>query len=320
MIVDFINKVNHYTSNGIPFLFVIDFEKEKPFVCKLDDLEKENIYYNIYNSGNLKPDFNKKIKPLKVKSILKDIYSKAFKQVFRNLVLGNSYLANLTFSTKIEINSSLLEIIKNTNAKYKLFFKNEFISFSPESFIKIYNNKVYTFPMKGTIDASVENAKEVLINDKKETYEHNTIVDLMRNDLAMIATNIKINRFRYIDKINTQKGSILQVSSEIQGDLPINWKDDFGDLIIKLLPAGSISGAPKQKTVDVIKQVEKDKRGYYTGIFGVFDGENIDSSVLIRYIEKTKDGYAYRSGGGITAMSDEDVEYNELLQKIYIPV
>ena len=320
MIVDFISKVNHYTSNGIPFLFVIDFEKEKPFVCKLDDLEKENIYYNIYNSGNLKPDFNKKIKPLKVKSILKDIYSKAFKQVFRNLVLGNSYLANLTFSTKIEINSSLLEIIKNTNAKYKLFFKNEFISFSPESFIKIYNNKVYTFPMKGTIDASVENAKEVLINDKKETYEHNTIVDLMRNDLAMIATNIKINRFRYIDKINTQKGSILQVSSEIQGDLPINWKDDFGDLIIKLLPAGSISGAPKQKTVDVIKQVEKDKRGYYTGIFGVFDGENIDSSVLIRYIEKTKDGYAYRSGGGITAMSDEDVEYNELLQKIYIPV
>jgi para-aminobenzoate synthetase component 1 len=201
-----------------------------------------------------------------------------------------------------------------------LDFKNEFISFSPESFIKIKNDKIFTFPMKGTIDARIENAKEILLNDKKETYEHNTIVDLMRNDLAMIAKNIKINRFRYIDKIDTQKGSILQVSSEIQGDLEVNWKANFADLLLKLLPAGSVSGAPKQETIRIIKEAENNKRGYYTGVFGVFDGENVDSAVLIRYIEKKANQLIYRSGGGITSKSNLDIEYKELLQKIYIPI
>ncbi len=320
MIEDFKQKVNNYAKNDIPFLFLIDFEKEKPFVCKIEDLDKESIFYSINDKGNLVSNFDKKITPLKVTPILRDNYSIAFKKVHDNLKKGNSYLTNLTFSTKVEINNSLLDIIKKAKAKYKLFYKNEFISFSPESFIKIENDKIFTFPMKGTIDASINKAEELLLNDKKETYEHNTIVDLMRNDLAIVATNIVINRFRFIDKINTQKGSILQVSSEIQGDLKANWKEDFGDLLLKLLPAGSISGAPKQKTVEIIQQAEKEKRGYYTGVFGIFDGKNIDSSVLIRFIEKTTNGFNYRSGGGITAMSNKELEYDELLQKIYIPI
>jgi len=321
-IIDFKNKVNALTANGIPFLFVLDFELEKPFVCRLDMLDKNQIYYDIKGQGNLKSKNNNNLSevPLQLNSIKKEKYLKAFDYVKSNIIAGDSYLLNLTFPTKVKTEKNLLEIINQAKAKYRLYFRNEFISFSPESFIQIKGDKIFTFPMKGTIDADLPNAENELLNDSKETHEHNTIVDLMRNDLAMIATDIKINRFRYIDKIKTIKGNILQVSSEIEGALPKKWKMNFGDILIKLLPAGSISGAPKSKTIEIIKNAENEKRGYYTGVFGVFDGENVDSAVLIRYIENKENQLVYRSGGGITSQSDADFEYDEMIQKIYIPI
>lgn len=322
-ITDFKHKINEYTKNGIPYLFVIDFELKKPFVCKLSELEKENIYYQVNGQGNLT---NKKnlSNPfdLNVNPISKEKYSKSFLKVKESINQGDSYLLNLTFKNNIKINpkSTLKEILQIAKANYKLYFKDEFISFSPESFIKIKNDKIYTFPMKGTINANIQDAENVILNDKKETQEHNTIVDLLRNDLSIVSTKVKVNKFRYIDEIKTNKGNILQVSSEIEGTLPKNWTTNFGDLILKLLPAGSISGAPKTKTIEIIKSTEDNDRGYYTGVFGVFDGKNIDSAVLIRYIEKDKDQFIYRSGGGITYLSDANDEYEELLQKIYIPL
>ena len=319
---DFKSKINEYTKNGIPYLFVIDFELEKPSVYKLDELEKENIYYNIKGVGNLSQKKTENVISLKTKPVSEKKYTAAFNKVKKSINKGDTYLLNLTFENKINIDSnfSLKEILQNAKANYKLYFKNEFISFSPESFIQIKNNKIFTYPMKGTIDATIKNAENIILNDLKETQEHNTIVDLLRNDLAIISKNVKINRFRYIDKLKTSKGNILQVSSEIEGLLPENWKDNFGDIILKLLPAGSISGAPKQKTIEIIKDVEQKNRGYYTGVFGVFDGKNIDSAVLIRFIEKRKNELIYKSGGGITYLSKVDSEYEELLQKIYIPI
>jgi para-aminobenzoate synthetase component 1 len=321
----FKNKINNYTQNSIPYLFVLDFELEKPFICKLDELKKHNILYEINGKANFKSNFDySESIPLETTKISKNKYQKAFKLVQKNILNGNSYLLNLTFPTKIKTELTLKELFFSAKSSNKIFFKNEFISFSPECFIKIKENKIYTFPMKGTINAEIPNAKKIILNDKKEIYEHNTIVDLMRNDLAMVSTKVKINQFRFIDKIKTSKENILQVSSEIEGTLPSNWKSNFGDLLLKLLPAGSISGAPKQKTIEIIKQAEDQKRGYYTGIFGVFDGENVDTAVLIRFIENqlkdSKSEFIYRSGGGITALSNLDDEYKEILQKIYIPI
>ena len=315
----FIHKANKFTKKGVPYLFVLDYELNKPFICKLSDLEKQQIYYQIKGKGNLKNVSKQTIK-IDTKPIPKNKYERSFNFAKKEIIAGNSYLLNLTFPSKIKSKHSLKDIIHQAKAEYKLFFKDKFISFSPESFIQIRENRIFTFPMKGTIDANLPDAENKLINDKKETYEHNTIVDLMRNDLAMIATDVKINRLRYIDEIKTSKGSILQVSSEIEAKLPLNWQENFGDLLLKLLPAGSISGAPKTKTIEIINTAEKKKRGYYTGVFGVFDGESIDSAVLIRYIEKKKNKLVYRSGGGITSQSKLDFEYNEMLQKIYIPI
>lgn len=320
-LTSFKDKVNYYTKNNIPFLFLMDFEMQKPFVCKLEDLEKEGVFYQLNGKGNL---INKKGKSkLKVSPIDKQAYKKAFEKVNDSISKGDTYLINLTFSTKIELedstNNSLLELLQIAKSSNKLYFKDQFISFSPEPFIQIKNDKIYTFPMKGTIDASIKNAESIILNDVKEKQEHNTIVDLLRNDLAIVSENIKINRFRYIDKLTTTKGDILQVSSEIEGILSKNWKENFSEILLKLLPAGSISGAPKKKTLEIIKNAEKTNRGYYTGVFGVFDGLTVNSSVLIRYIEKKDNHLYYRSGGGITYLSDLNDEYKELLQKIYIP-
>lgn len=93
----------------------------------------------------------------------------------------------------------------------------------------------------------------------------------------------------------------------------------MGNILFDMLPAGSISGAPKKRTIEIIKEAETHQRGYYTGIAGVFDGKKLDTCVLIRFIENQQGQLVYKSGGGITSLSHEKEEYNELIDKIYVP-
>lgn len=246
-------------------------------------------------------------------------YKTAFEKVQQHLNKGDSYLLNLTFPSKILLDTSLEQIFHRAKAPYRLWLKDKFLSYSPECFIKIINGRVFSYPMKGTLDANVPNAVETLLGNPKELWEHSTIVDLIRNDLSQYAREVKVNKFRYIDRIRHREKTLLQVSSEIEGRLPLHWQQNLGNLIWNLLPAGSISGAPKNKTIDIIQSVEVGERGYYTGVYGYFDGENLDSAVAIRYIEENKDDFYYWSGGGITAYSTLEEEYQELKDKIYVP-
>ncbi len=173
--------------------------------------------------------------------------------------------------------------------------------------------------MKGTIDANVVDAKVKILADKKEMAEHIMIVDLLRNDLSIVSKNVRVEEFRYITKISAGDKKLLQVSSHISGNLENNWHETIGDILKKLLPAGSISGTPKKSTLEIIKEIENYERGFYSGVFGVYDGENFDSGVMIRFIENSKDGFIYKSGGGITLDSDVRLEYDELLDKVYLP-
>ena len=174
--------------------------------------------------------------------------------------------------------------------------------------------------MKGTIDASIPSAAQLLMNDPKEAAEHATIVDLIRNDLSMVANQVFVSRYRYIDTLQTNQGAILQTSSEIQGVLPENYPEHLGELIFRLLPAGSITGAPKKKTMQIIREAETYDRGFYTGIMGYSDGINLDSAVMIRFVEQEGEKMYFKSGGGITCQSDAESEYNEMKQKIYVPI
>lgn len=314
--------MNELGKNGQPFFFLISYNLEDCLVFTPEKALTNNILFNFNNNHHNYPIENDRQAPLKLEKhpIPFTEYNKAFDLVQKHLNRGNSYLVNLTFPTPIEINESLKTIFHSVRAKYRLLFQNQFVVFSPETFVKIKQGKIYTYPMKGTIDASAPNAKEVLLSNKKELAEHATIVDLLRNDMSRVATNVQVEKFRYIDEIKSATKSLLQVSSEISGDLPDNYAGKLGNIIFELLPAGSISGAPKQKTLKIIQEAENYERGFYTGISGYYDGENLDSCVLIRLIENNEGKYLYKSGGGITTQSVVKEEYQELIDKIYVPL
>ena len=298
-----------------PFLFISDFKAQNIKVVLLKDLENEDISFTIDENFTHK----KHLHFLKSKPIKFSDYSLKFDKIIEKIKEGRTYVINLTGETPIEVNLSLKEIYKSANAHYKLRYKDDFVCFSPEKFIQISDNKINTFPMKGTIDSAVYNAKAKILNDAKEKAEHIMIVDLLRNDLSIVADNVKVERFRYISHVNAGDKELLQVSSHISGKLHENWHENIGDILNALLPAGSISGAPKKSTLEIIEEVEGYERNFFTGVFGVFDGETFDSGVMIRFIEKTDNGYVYKSGGGITLESDVTLEYNELQNKIYLP-
>lgn len=317
---EFKEELNAWGRERVPFLFIIDFELEKPLVWKLDEIQKDEIRFNINGFTNNSDENSTGSISIKSFPIPFQEYKTKFDSVYKHLAYGDSYLANLTIKTPIKLEKTLLDVYSSCSAKFKLFYKDEFLVFSPEAFVRIQDNKIYSFPMKGTIDASIPNAKEMIMNNQKEMAEHVTIVDLIRNDLSVIAKNVQVNRFRYLDEINTSKKRLIQVSSEIVGDLETNWQTRIGDILVSLVPAGSVSGAPKKKTVQIISEAELEKRGYYTGVFGYFDGQQVDSGVMIRYMEKKNGGLFYRSGGGITTQSNAEQEYQEIIDKVYVPI
>lgn len=297
--------------------FLIDFDGNI-YIRKIEKLKDVFFSFPDFQNHDFKATIPCKI--IKKTPISYENYLKAFKGVIEEIKNGNTYLLNLTFPTLIETNCELIDIFKSAKAPFKLYFKNRFVTFSPERFVTIRNNKIYTYPMKGTIDASVKNAKEKILSNKKEMAEHTMVVDLLRNDLGIIAKDVKVDKFRFVDKIKAGEKDLLQVSSEISATLN-NWQHHWLDILLKILPAGSISGTPKKKTLEIIKNIENYDRGFYTGIFGITDEKTfLDSAVIIRYIEKKENKVYYKSGGGITIDSDPQEEYDELIKKVYIPI
>ncbi|WP_228277349.1 aminodeoxychorismate synthase component I [Aliarcobacter cryaerophilus] len=309
--------LNKFGSLKEPFLFLISYDLEKIYIEKLQNLS-QNIKFEI-NSKNKKyiKDYSLKKYPISF-----DEYKKKFDLIQDEIKNGNSYLLNLTAQTKIDTNLTLNDIYEASSSLVKLRVKLDdldFVCFSPEKFIDIKDNKIYTYPMKGTIDTNLTDAKNILLNSKKELAEHTMVVDLLRNDLGKVANNIKVEEFRTFSKIVTKDRELFQTSSIISGDLQNNWQEKMGDILSNILPAGSITGTPKKSTIEILKNIENYDRGFYSGIFGIFDGINLQSFVLIRFIENINNELFYKSGGGITSDSIAKEEYEELLNKVYLP-
>ncbi len=312
--------MNELGAKRTPFIFILDYDLNNPIVIPLTKIDANTIKYKVNSQTNHDTKVVASNVSITHDPIDKDLYKKAFEKIIHEQTIGNNYLLNLTFATEIKTSNTLAEIFETSKAKYKLLYNNKFVFFSPETFITINNGEITSHPMKGTIDAAIPDAKNILLNNKKEDQEHTTIVDLIRNDISQVAKNVKVTRLKYIDEIKTSNKTLLQMSSEIKGKLPMDYNNNIGDIIYKLLPAGSITGAPKKKCIEIIDEVENYDRGYYTGVMGIFDGTNLDSCVMIRFIEKTDNGYYYKSGGGIRIDSNMDHEYEELNDKIYIPI
>ncbi|MBK9292100.1 MAG: aminodeoxychorismate synthase component I [Bacteroidetes bacterium] len=316
------HKINRLGCAGTPFLFAFDFGGNESFVYPLSQVDPATILYDIAGISNRsQPDTSLPHNISFVRHALcEQTYSNAFSKVMYHLRRGDSYLLNLTFPVEIETNLSSRTIFDHVQAPFKMWYNDRFVVFSPESFISISGHRIHTFPMKGTIKAGQEGAEQILLNNAKELAEHYTIVDLLRNDLSMVALQVRVERFRYVQPIETLNGQLLQTSSHISGQLSPDWPCRIGDILLKLLPAGSISGAPKQRTVEVIRESEMDDRGFYTGVMGLFDGKNLHSAVMIRFIETRADRMFFRAGGGITVNSTCREEYDELMQKVVLPI
>lgn len=312
--------LNTYGARREPCLFVLDYELLSPRIYPLSELNREDIYYILPSGGNatgqtLNHNFSFKKYP-----VAPEIYQYSFDQVKEEFIKGNTFLLNLSFPTPVECDLTLREIFQASQAPYRLLFRDEFVVFSPESFVRIQNDTISTFPMKGTIDEGLPHARKQLLDDPKELAEHTAIVDLLRNDLSRVARNVRVPRFRYIEAINAMDKTLLQASSEIRGDLAPDWRDRLGDIFAELLPAGSISGTPKISTCAIISRVENYRRGYFSGVFGVFDGESVDSGVMIRYLERQNQQLVFKSGGGLMVYSEWEKEYREMLEKVYVPI
>ena len=305
----------------VPFFFMVDFLLEKVEVFQENEIEEESLLIDFQNFKDIKTTEveNAEIE-LKIFSESAENYRKGFDFVQENLRQGNSYLTNYTVKSEIAINLTLKEIFYHSKAKYKVWYNDEFVFFSPETFVEIIDDQIYTHPMKGTIEASIENAVEILKNDVKEKAEHFTVVDLLRNDLSMVADEVQVDEFQRIDFIKTQQKDLYAMSSKISGKLKPEFQNKIGTVMKTLLPAGSILGAPKPKTLEIIAEAENYDRGFYTGVCGWFDGENLDSCVMIRFIEKENGKLFFKSGGGITHLSKFADEYKEMKNKIYVPI
>lgn len=313
--------MDELSQQKVPFFFMIDFLMKNVEIFTENEIKNSSLLIDFQKFKSFN-DKEADFKNIELKSFpeSEESYRKGFDFVQENLRKGNSYLTNYTRKTEIETNLTLEEIFYRSEAKYKVLYKDQFVFFSPETFIKIIDNQINTQPMKGTIDASIENAVEILKNDEKEKAEHYTVVDLLRNDLSQVADEVKLDYFQRIDFLKTQQKNLYAMSSEISGKLKPEFQNKIGSIMKALLPAGSILGAPKPKTLEIILKAENYDRGFYTGVSGWFDGQNLDSCVMIRFIEKENGKLFFKSGGGITHLSKFADEYTEMQNKIYVPI
>lgn len=266
---------------------------------------------------------------LKVKSDYKEYFSK---NEYCNMVLkakeyikeGDIFQVVLSNRIEAEIEGSILDcyrVLRTTNpSPYMFYFYSndiEIAGASPETLVKLEDNKLYTFPLAGTRKRGRSEEEDYdiereLLKDEKELAEHNMLVDLGRNDIGKISEigTIKVEKYMGIERFSHVMHIGSTVTGKIRGD-----KDSL-DAIDSILPAGTLSGAPKIRACEIINELEGNKRGIYGGAIGYIDFTgNLDMCISIR-LAFAKNGKVFiRSGAGIVADSIPENEYEECINK-----
>ncbi|MGP1416657.1 aminodeoxychorismate synthase component I [Prevotella fusca] len=319
-----IQRMNTLAKNGKDFIFIINYKADGAYVEESTNIDPHELLFAFPILDNIPEAESYRTNTVEwhTEPLTREDYEQRINLVKQREREGDSYLANLTCRIPVRTNLSLHDVFMRSKALYRCWLKEKFVCFSPEIFVRINKEGlISSFPMKGTIDATRPDAEKELMENKKEAAEHATIVDLIRNDLSMIAEQVQVKRYRYVDHLTTNKGEILQTSSEITGQLPTVYRENVGTLLFRLLPAGSITGAPKPRTMEIIDEAEGYERGFYTGVMGCYSKGQLDSAVMIRFIDQDKDGQLhYKAGGGITAQSNNNDEYKEVIEKVYVPI
>ena len=268
-------------------------------------------------------------RPLKIKSDYRSYFSK---EQYCNMVVkakeyikeGDIFQVVLSNKIEAEIEGSILDayrVLRSTNpSPYMFYFYSNDIEISgasPETLVKLENNKLYTFPLAGTRKRGKDKEEDLelekeLLADEKELAEHNMLVDLGRNDIGKISeiNSVKVDKYMSIEKFS----HVMHIGSTVSGTLRSD--KDALDAIDSILPAGTLSGAPKLRACEIINELEGNKRGIYGGAIGYIDFTgNLDMCISIR-LAFAKNGQVFvRSGAGIVADSVPENEYEECINK-----
>lgn len=197
-----IKRMNQFGQHHRPFVFIINYLQDASYIEEVAAVDSTELLYNLNGFTNqatstekYTPSFSAKpANSIHWQPFAESFYSyqRSFNIVRQNILAGNSFLTNLTCRTPVDTNLTLKDIYYHSKAIYKLWVKDTFTVFSPEIFVRIHQGKISSYPMKGTIDASIPSAAQLLMNDPKEAAEHATIVDLIRNDLSMVANQVSV--------------------------------------------------------------------------------------------------------------------------------
>ena len=319
-------------------IIAYDNYKQKIIVIVNMDISNENIEENyktaleeikriieLIKSGKVKEEEKIKLlsdfEPLFNKEEYMQIVEKTKKYIYE----GDIFQAVLSNKLEAKASGSLLDVYRRlriSNASpYMFYFSSDDIEIagaSPETLVKLENKELSTFPLAGTRKRGMteeEDKKLIkdLLSDEKEKAEHNMLVDLGRNDLGKISKfgSVKVDKYMEIVKFS----HVMHIGSTVKS--VIREDKDALDAIEAVLPAGTLSGAPKIRACEIIDELEKDKRGIYGGAIGYIDfSGNMDTCISIRLAYKKSDRLVIRSGAGIVADSDPELEYEECVNKM----
>lgn len=254
----------------------------------------------------------------------KEEYCKMVEKAKQYITDGDIFQVVLSNRIEMDFEGSLLDtyrVLRATNpSPYMFYFSGEDVEIagaSPETLVKLEGGELHTFPLAGTRprgkteseDAALESE---LLSDEKECAEHNMLVDLGRNDLGRICKFGTVDVERYMEVLRFSH--VMHIGSTVRGD--IDEKYDALDAIASVLPAGTLSGAPKFRACQIIDELENNKRGIYGGAIGYIDfAGNMDTCIAIRIAYKKNNKVFVRSGAGIVADSVPEKEYRECINK-----
>ena len=251
-------------------------------------------------------------------------YNQIIAKIKNYLKSGEVYQINYTQPISLELIGKefdlYLSLLKTANPSYSAYLNlnsKTYLSMSPENFFTKINNKISSYPIKGTrmrsnIDSEDIDLKIELMNSEKDKAEHLMIVDLIRNDLGKICQygSIKVNDLFHVKSFNT----VHHMVSDINGTL----KDNISETNIfeALFPGGSITGAPKQRAIEIIDQIENYSRGIYTGAMGIISNNgDMIFNIAIRTLTLENQKAEYPVGGGVVWDSTAKGEREEAIQK-----
>ncbi len=267
--------------------------------------------------------------PLQIKSDFRQLFDK---DAFCNMVdkakhyihEGDIFQVVLSNRLEADIEGSLLDtyrVLRTINpSPYMFYFSSDDVEIagaSPETLVKLEHGVLHTFPLAGTKPRGATPAEDealaiALLEDEKERAEHNMLVDLGRNDIGKISAigSVEVEKYMQIERFS----HVMHIGSTVKGTIAKN--KDALDAIDSILPAGTLSGAPKLRACEIINELEDNKRGIYGGAIGYLDfSGNLDTCIAIRLAFAKNNKVFVRSGAGIVADSVPESEYQECINK-----